>query len=197
MCLLSKRCATKLAVTAMILVHADDLVICGTDSEGELFKKFSDTFSHDEALTATEKNPIAYCGFRIRRRRYSLGISHGRFRSAIKPIGVSAVLGSSAHLTTPLLLRKAIKGYLGSWIWMLQTRFDLAYGVTLIASSVEEVLAVRHLLVDFLKICASAYDILMRRDVTVWYHPCPASDVLPRLITFSDAWRNTLHVAPP
>ena len=81
---------------------------------------------------------------------------------------------------------------MGSLIRMLRPRFDLAYWVTLIASPVGGVLAVRRLLVDFLKICASAYDILMKHDVTVWYHPFPVSDVLPQLITFSDAGYNTL-----
>ena len=98
-----------MAVTAMILVHVGDLIMCGGDSEVGLFKKFLDTFAHDEVLTATEKNPITYCGFRIHRYRDSLGISQGHFRSTIKPIVVSDVLGSSARLTTPPLLRKAIK----------------------------------------------------------------------------------------
>ena len=75
-------------------------------------------------------------------------------------------------------------------IWVTQTRYDLSFAVTLLASALSMVADDPRFLSHFLRLCAVSTKKLMQKDITIWFHPLERSSVIgvqDQLIAFSDA----------
>lgn len=190
LCFFSRRDSESGKISALILIHVDDIVMTGTPMEMKKFVAFLDTFAHGTIDYVRPDQSVMYCGLELFRRHKSYGISQDSYRSNVHILQPNDFMGSGAIYTTADHRKKQMGKFMGGLSWLTQIRFDLAFIVTLIATSISMAVQNDRFLPHFFRICALAVKLMHGKDVAIWYHPIPflgANHHPLQIISFSDA----------
>ena len=137
---------------------------------------------------------LTYCGLTSTKRSGFIGISQGKFAALLIPIDKKDFFGPNPSITLDVDIRKRFKAFVGGPIWLLQTRFDLAYYVVAIASAVEDGIRDSEGLKEVIPNCTRAYNVVKDNPMIARYHPLDfGHSTFPnQLLVYSDAGYNTL-----
>ena len=122
----------------MLIAHVDDLLFCGT----ERFRKEAitaiQTFRTGEVETLTQKQHIIFTGLLIElTSERKIHLSQQHYADEMQHMNIDSYIDSTRVLQ-PALLKSTFKQGLGSLIWLHQTRPDIGFTITQIATQIVE-----------------------------------------------------------
>ena len=98
------------------------------------FRKLSDSFDHGPVDCVAENQPIVYCGLTLVKAGKSYGISKGSRRDNVHLLRTDDFVGKQRKRHTAEAMEKETRRFIGGMSRMDQTRYDLPFTVTLLAS---------------------------------------------------------------
>ena len=125
-------------LTGFMIAHVDDLLFCGT----ERFRKEAiaaiQTFRTGEVETLTVNQPIIFTGLLIEQANNGrINLSQQHYAEELKLMEVDNYVDST-RITQPAVLKSTFKQALGSLIWLHQTRPDIGFTITQLATQIVE-----------------------------------------------------------
>ena len=122
----------------MLIAHVDDLLFCGT----ERFRKEAiaaiQTFRTGEVETLTQKQHIIFTGLLIELNSDGkIHLSQQHYAEEMQHMNIDSYVDST-RVIQPALLKSTFKQGLGSLIWLHQTRPDIGFTITQIATQIVE-----------------------------------------------------------
>ena len=120
---------------SIVVAHVDDLIFCGSAEEWVCFQKIISCFKHGESPQLTEDNVITFCGIDIALCKGRIAtLSQIAYAQGLVPLGRSDLILQNTMLKTQDQIRTICKQFLGSLLWLLQTRYDLSFWSSLLSS---------------------------------------------------------------
>ena len=102
--------------------------IAASSTEIENFLRMMETFHHGGFSYVTTGSPLTFCGMKlIRRRDGRIGLTQDSYRQQVPRIQTSEFYGPQACYTTTEQTHRIGGNVVGSLLWMVQSRFDIAY----------------------------------------------------------------------
>lgn len=97
----SRRDPTSGQITAIVLIHVDDIAMAGTAAEMAKCANAPDTFAHGPIGYISPDLPVTYCGLGISRVCHPYGLSQDAYRSNGQVLRPSEFLGPRAIHRAP------------------------------------------------------------------------------------------------
>ena len=125
-------------LTGMLIAHVDDLLFCGTDRFRKEAIAAIQTFRTGEIETLTTKQPIIFTGLLIELSQNSrIHLSQQQYVDEMQQMNIDQYVDSTG-VKQPAMLKSTFKQGLGSLIWLHQTRPDIGFTITQIATQIVE-----------------------------------------------------------
>ena len=121
-------------LTSFLICHVDDILFTGTDPDLILVEEILRTFRAGDTEHLTLTNPIIFTGLLIELSpNMSISLSQNQYAADLPKIDVAEFLKNDSIIDAKLL-RTALRQALGSLIWLHQTRPDIGYDITRLAT---------------------------------------------------------------
>ena len=119
------------------------------------------------------------------------------FYSKLKDIQLRDVIQQDRFALNTEKMARILKSFVGSCIWLFQTRYDILFEVCNLASNIASACKSAEEGGIFVKDAKSAYKKIMESHIPLKYYPLRMGDGdrRPQLITFCDAWYASLRVS--
>ena len=125
-------------LSGLLVAHVDDLLFCGTAQFRKDAIHAIQTFRTGEVETLTETTPIIFTGLLIEKEvSGTLLLSQQMYADELPLMHIAEYLGPHG-ITNPAGLKSTFKQGLGALIWLHQTRPDIGFTITQIATQIVE-----------------------------------------------------------
>ena len=122
----------------MLIAHVGDLLFCGTDRFRKEAISAIQTFRTGEIETLTQESPIIFTGLLIELTHNGrILLPQQQYVDEMQLMSIDTYIDSGG-VTHPALLKSTFKQGIGYLIWLHQTRPDIGFAITQIATSVVE-----------------------------------------------------------
>ena len=127
------------SITSLTIVHVGDLFFVGVDSDLIDFKKCLSSFKRGDFEALKVSNPLIFCGISINLHANRIvEMNRNLFASTLGPMNKDELLPHGRLRHREELNRSACKKFIGGLLWLLQTRYDLAFLASLVSSMMIE-----------------------------------------------------------
>ena len=186
-------------ISSTIMLHVDDIIFVGLPLDMKDIKQCLAQFDHVPWEVSDESTILTFCGIQIDHRPGRvLELSHRPFYSKIAVPQKSELIVDSKVGVAASRLQKTLRGFIGSVLWLTQTRFDIAFEVCSRSSSLPDALRSIDSLRLFISSAVKLYSRIVDAHVPVTFVPL-FSNIPPhrfaQLFSFSDASFGTLRAS--
>ena len=174
----------------ILMLHVDDILFVGDKRRCEEVERCLAQFEHSGFTYLSENAPLMFCGVEIRRRNdLTVELSQKDFYEKISPPVCEELIDCRDEFKmTKDAMRRSLKSFVGACIWLYQTRYDIIYEVSRLASAIPDALSD----VKAMKLFVKASNVLMKKIVEdhlpLKYFPWTCYERRPpQLFVFDDA----------
>ena len=122
-------------VSALILLHVDDIIFVGSDDERRNFVRCVGTFNHGPIEELSVSNGLTYCGIDISLTvPRCLILSQKSYYQKIDLVTWETMLSPNGKLLPSSKLITILKRFVGGCFWLFRTRFDVVFQASQLAS---------------------------------------------------------------
>ena len=171
------------------MLHVDDILFVSDDKGCKDVERALESFLHSGFEYLTVDSPIVFCGVEIRRQAdLTVDLSQRDFYDKICVPSVAELVQNDVFLQSADIIRRHLKSFIGACIWLYQTRFDIIYEVSRLASLIPDALAKPCELVVFLKAADKLFLRITQDHVPLKFFPWKMNGPRPpQLFVFDDA----------
>ena len=120
-----------LVLTIMVISHADDLLYVGNPQDYQIFLSVMNRFRHGEANSLSASTPFVFCGVQISISRTGVvELGQLNFPDSLKPTRKENLIRNGMFSVSREKRRKECKSFAGAALWLMQTRYDVAFAVS-------------------------------------------------------------------
>ena len=177
------------------MIHVDDIVYSGTAENLKELRLRPTQFGHGPWGSLSESSGLVFLGAQIDLKPGRIvEFPHRSFSEIVAP-GKSELISGDAVCAAAAKLQKSLRGFIGSCLWLTQTRFDVPFGVCALSSSLPYALRSIEPLRIFLAEAQRLYSRIADSHHPVTFGPLFPSISQPyvQLFSFSDASFGTLR----
>ena len=190
--------ATK-TISRPIVVHVEDIVFTGLKSDWVDLCRCLDEFPHGSWGILTPTNPIVFCGIAINISPYRIiALNRRSFYANISRLQRSNLIQGGEICVSPNVLQNSLMKFLGSMLWISQTRFDLMFAICQLGSFLPLAMSTMEGLKEFIIMANRLYNRTISLDLDLDFYPFPCNSPDKRyaqLIGFPDAPFGALRVS--
>lgn len=188
---------TKYTPTSIIMIHVGDVIFSGSATDFRMLQSCLSQFKHGAWEERTPAYSITFCGITVQlNESRCVELSQREFYSKIRPLARSGIISKGVLVISRRALQKKIKSFLGSRLWVAQTRFDISFLVCWSGSEVPDALSSTSELKLFLSVAAKLHSGITSLDYPLRFAPVDFKTSygrFPQLFTFTDASFGTLR----
>ena len=179
----------------IIMLHVDDLLYVGNAQGCSVVESSLAQFDHSGFSYLDVDAPLTFCGIEISRLKdASVELSQQHFYEHIVAPPVEEFLKNDVFAKPIDTIRRSLKSFVGACIWLYQTRFDIIYEVSRLASSVPDALSGPKELISFTLAAGKLLSYILSDHISLKYFPWEIAGLRPpQLFVFSDASFATLR----
>ena len=123
-------------LSGFLIAHVDDLLFCGTESFRKEAITAIQTFRTGDVETLTSDHPIIFAGLLIEVVAQGwIQLSQEHYVNEMQLMNIEDYV-SATTIINPAMLKSTFKQGLGSLIWLHQTRPDIGFAITQIATQI-------------------------------------------------------------
>ena len=169
------------------MLHVGDVFFTGTKESCDLFLACISILSHIHAQFLSVSNDLTFCGSEIHSGHdRPIELTQLPFYSKLSEMHSEDLIKNDTFAMPHDKMARAPKSFVGSCIWLLQTRYDILFEVCNLASNI---MGARKSVAEmkvFLKDAKAVYKKIAERHLPLKYSPLPIADGnrRPPLITF-------------
>ena len=125
-------------LAGFLIAHVDDLLFCGTESFRKEAIAAIQTFRTGDIETLKPDHPIIFTGLLLEvNHQGKINLSQEHYINELQLMDINLYVDSTS-IRNPALLKSTFKQGLGSLIWLHQTRPDIGFTITQIATQIVE-----------------------------------------------------------
>ena len=159
-------------LVGIVEVHVDDILCAAEPPVWEEFKEMMNTFKHGEFEMLDSSEPITFLGLQLLKRpEEGLGIHQNEFIQNMTEIDTEKLIKSRTFIAPEEKRKTAFRQALGGLIWIGQTRYDLSFQITKIATSYVYAIADIDETIVLAKLVNNVIKRAKEKLVILWYHP--------------------------
>ena len=177
-------------VSALILLHVDDIISVGSEEERRNFVRFVGTFNHGPIEELSVSNGLTYCGIDISVTvPRCLILSQKSYYQKIGLVTWDTILASNGKLLPSPKHITISKRFVGGCLWLFHTRFDVVFQVSQLASLVNKASSSVDALKNFTPLAKKVMSRIIDQHIEIKYLPLVDDFSLrpPQVIAFPDS----------
>ena len=176
-------------LNCIIMLHVDDILFVSTGAGRQEIENAIREFAHIGFLYLSVADPITFCGVEIRLMRdATIEISQHEFYDKLAAPKSAELVSNNCFIQSSDSIRRHLKSFTGACIWLYQTRFDIIYEVSRLASSVPDAISKPLFLTTFIKSADKLMNRIANEHAPLKFPPCELSGPrAPQLFVFADA----------
>ena len=126
---------------SVIIAHVDDLLFVGNQDELMAFKRLMTVFRHGDITILTPESAFTFCGMDISINSVGMvTLDQCKYSESLTALCKTSLIKAGEFLSPLHVRRKECKSFAGAALWLLQSRYDISYLVSLFQTSLSEAL---------------------------------------------------------
>ena len=173
----------------LVMLHVDDMLFCGSKTECDRFEKVLRIFDYSPPEMLSTDSALTFCGIEISYSSdHTVELSQDSFYSKITPIIKEDIVKENRFIGNRTSRIKRLKSFIGSRIWIFQTRYDIIFDSCRLATLVNQASDSVDKMLSFIKDANKLVQRIINDHVPLKFFPLPKNQFhLAQLIVFSDA----------